>query len=287
MSTAETLSYESAFRFIDHLKTSLLHDPSAVQKLLEALQLSKRTGSSVDQVVTVARTVLQDRQDLMRELNAFLPSFRRLPLGQRPEEKESPQIEDSAPASTHVISSSPTTIRPASDQFLPERPEAVGIKALGESPVIIPVSSPHAPPTPQAPIRPKFGSALDFLDEVKKAYPPPSPKYGEFLAIMGEFQAKSLDTGGVVKRVAALFAGEALLIEHFNIFLPYGYAPPQNTKSHADESSTALTDMEPLLLELQQGSLSHGKRRELLEHLLQLIARAKAHEHSRISLTNT
>merc|ERR1719473_2690572 len=63
--------------------------------------------------------------------------------------------------------------------------------------------------------------ALAFLDSVRHRKP---GAYNQFLDIMKEFKARSIDTPGVIERVLHLFHGDRSLLLRFNVFLPVGYA---------------------------------------------------------------
>lgn len=69
----------------------------------------------------------------------------------------------------------------------------------------------------------KVEDALCYLDRVKMIFAPRPKVYNDFLDIMKEFKSQSLDTPGVIKRVANLFQGREELIVGFNAFLPHGY----------------------------------------------------------------
>ena len=47
--------------------------------------------------------------------------------------------------------------------------------------------------------------------------------YNNFLDIMKNFKAQTIDTPGVIKRVSELFRGHDNLILGFNLFLPPGF----------------------------------------------------------------
>ncbi|GAU98128.1 hypothetical protein RvY_09310-2 [Ramazzottius varieornatus] len=69
----------------------------------------------------------------------------------------------------------------------------------------------------------KVEDALGYLDQVKIIFAHKPKVYNDFLDIMKEFKSQSLDTPGVITRVASLFRGHADLIVGFNAFLPHGY----------------------------------------------------------------
>ena len=69
----------------------------------------------------------------------------------------------------------------------------------------------------------KVEDALGYLDQVKIIFAHKAKVYNDFLDIMKEFKSQSLDTPGVITRVASLFRGHADLIVGFNAFLPHGY----------------------------------------------------------------
>ena len=69
----------------------------------------------------------------------------------------------------------------------------------------------------------KVEDALAYLDQVKMKFEDKPEIYNQFLDIMKEFKAQSIDTPGVIERVLQLFNGHRMLILGFNTFLPPGY----------------------------------------------------------------
>lgn len=69
----------------------------------------------------------------------------------------------------------------------------------------------------------KVEDALAYLDLVKAEYEMQPHVYNQFLDIMKEFKARSIDTPGVIDRMLNLFHGKRQLILGFNTFLPPGY----------------------------------------------------------------
>lgn len=65
--------------------------------------------------------------------------------------------------------------------------------------------------------------ALSYLDQVKVQFQHRPDVYNHFLDIMKDFKSQSIDTPGVIDRVATLFRGHPSLIQGFNTFLPPGY----------------------------------------------------------------
>ncbi|XP_057509784.1 paired amphipathic helix protein Sin3-like 4 [Actinidia eriantha] len=73
--------------------------------------------------------------------------------------------------------------------------------------------------------------ALAYLKAVKNLFQDKQGKYDEFLEVMKDFKAQSIDTAGVIARVKELFRGHRDLILGFNTFLPKGYEitlPPED-----------------------------------------------------------
>lgn len=68
----------------------------------------------------------------------------------------------------------------------------------------------------------KVEDALLYLDQVKLEFSDKPHIYNEFLEIMKNFKAQSIDTPGVIQRVKKLFRGYNKLILGFNTFLPDG-----------------------------------------------------------------
>ncbi|VDO94917.1 unnamed protein product [Soboliphyme baturini] len=69
----------------------------------------------------------------------------------------------------------------------------------------------------------KVEDALSYLDQVKLQFANKPHVYNDFLEIMKDFKAQSVDTPGVIQRVSQLFRGHPNLIVGFNTFLPPGY----------------------------------------------------------------
>ena len=65
--------------------------------------------------------------------------------------------------------------------------------------------------------------ALSYLREVKTRFHNNRKVYDNFLEIMKQFKAQTIDTAGVIKKVKNLFYGHQELILGFNTFLPKGY----------------------------------------------------------------
>eukprot|EP00607_Mallomonas_marina_P001776 CAMPEP_0182437202 /NCGR_PEP_ID=MMETSP1167-20130531/84878_1 /TAXON_ID=2988 /ORGANISM="Mallomonas Sp, Strain CCMP3275" /LENGTH=1342 /DNA_ID=CAMNT_0024630025 /DNA_START=60 /DNA_END=4089 /DNA_ORIENTATION=- len=68
----------------------------------------------------------------------------------------------------------------------------------------------------------KVEDALLYLDQVKMEFSDKPQIYNEFLEIMKNFKAQSINTPGVIDRVKNLFRGYNKLILGFNTFLPEG-----------------------------------------------------------------
>lgn len=69
----------------------------------------------------------------------------------------------------------------------------------------------------------KVEDALAYLEKVKIQFADQVNVYNQFLDIMKEFKAQSIDTTEVIRRVSNLFQGHKDLILGFNTFLPPGY----------------------------------------------------------------
>ena len=72
----------------------------------------------------------------------------------------------------------------------------------------------------------KVEDALSYLDEVKEQFKDRPEVYNQFLDIMKEFKAQTIDTPGVIQRVSNLFRGNDRLIYGFNTFLPPDFKIP-------------------------------------------------------------
>eukprot|EP00178_Gracilaria_changii_P028053 TRINITY_DN949_c3_g1_i1.p1 TRINITY_DN949_c3_g1~~TRINITY_DN949_c3_g1_i1.p1 ORF type:complete len:1871 (-),score=307.17 TRINITY_DN949_c3_g1_i1:6806-12316(-) len=95
-----------------------------------------------------------------------------------------------------------------------------------------PLASSQPPPGPQQGIEESVNmqrrelrveDALAYLEKVKSQFSGQISVYNQFLDIMKEFKAQSIDTRQVIHRVAELFRGHKELILGFNTFLPPGY----------------------------------------------------------------
>lgn len=69
----------------------------------------------------------------------------------------------------------------------------------------------------------KVEDALAYLEQVKTQFSAHPNVYNQFLDIMKEFKAQTIDTAEVIRRVSTLFEGRRELILGFNTFLPPGY----------------------------------------------------------------
>lgn len=69
----------------------------------------------------------------------------------------------------------------------------------------------------------KVEDALAYLEQVKQQFQDVPSVYNQFLDIMKEFKAQTIDTSEVIRRVSSLFEGHRELILGFNTFLPPGY----------------------------------------------------------------
>lgn len=76
-------------------------------------------------------------------------------------------------------------------------------------------------PSSNSPFRPRANRAR--LAQVKQEFQRKPEIYNEFLDIMKNFKAQTIDTPGVIKKVSELFRGYRKLILGFNTFLPEGH----------------------------------------------------------------
>jgi paired amphipathic helix protein Sin3a len=104
------------------------------------------------------------------------------------------------------------------------QPQQGPLPGTGAVPMQPPANQPMAggaaPPYRQL----KVEDALAYLDQVKMKFEDKPEIYNQFLDIMKEFKAQSIDTPGVIERVLQLFHGHRMLILGFNTFLPPGCA---------------------------------------------------------------
>ncbi|KAF5313864.1 hypothetical protein D9619_013091 [Psilocybe cf. subviscida] len=83
--------------------------------------------------------------------------------------------------------------------------------------------------------------ALSYLDAIKLQCQDQLDVYNQFLEIMKDFKAESIDTPGVIQRVSHLFNGYPALIQGFNTFLPIGYRIECSTDPYEAGSNVATT----------------------------------------------
>jgi paired amphipathic helix protein Sin3a len=89
----------------------------------------------------------------------------------------------------------------------------------------------------------KVEDALTYLDKVKTQFGDQPQVYNQFLDIMKNFKAETIDTPGVIRQVQALFRGHNNLILGFNTFLPPGcrielsHLPPDGSEGPRPSSS--------------------------------------------------
>jgi ribosomal protein L12E/L44/L45/RPP1/RPP2 len=102
------------------------------------------------------------------------------------------------------------------------------------APVAYPVANVSKPPPPQPqptlpaaaaanPFKLKVEDAKLYLDQVKLEFRDRPHIYNQFLEILKSFQAREVDTIGVINSVCKLFHGHNNLILGFSMFLPEGY----------------------------------------------------------------
>eukprot|EP01083_Nonionella_stella_P261422 890156_1 len=71
--------------------------------------------------------------------------------------------------------------------------------------------------------QPCVQDAMGYLERVKMAFDARPDVYDNFLEVMKQFKAQTLDTEGVIEKVKVLFEGHPILIDGFNQFLPEGH----------------------------------------------------------------
>ncbi|XP_058764284.1 paired amphipathic helix protein Sin3-like 5 [Vicia villosa] len=79
--------------------------------------------------------------------------------------------------------------------------------------------------------------ALRFLKRVKVAFRYNMKKYGQFMKVLSDYRANSLDINGVKAKVQSMFEGHVYLILEFNKFLPKKHRitlPPETMVSTAN-----------------------------------------------------
>ncbi|KAI8847374.1 hypothetical protein BC829DRAFT_396749, partial [Chytridium lagenaria] len=151
---------------------------------------------------------------------------------------------------------------PSSGQAPPTQPPPAH-HPMGQGPQPPTITQPSAPsgPSPQGPAydqaRPlNVKDALTYLDQVKIQFQDFPHVYNQFLDIMKDFKAQTIDTPGVIDRVSTLFRGYPNLINGFNTFLPPGYrleapanpkdpvrvtTPQSSSGAHGEHSTTYTT----------------------------------------------
>ncbi|KAI0560457.1 Transcriptional regulatory protein Sin3-like protein [Gracilaria domingensis] len=199
--------------------------------------MHQRTQSPVHQITQSASTLKQNMSPTLSNVGGA-PRASGTATAQPPSSRDesSPQMTPSTPppatneakhvASIPLSSASDQRKRPSHRDGDRDRPTQQQLP-------------PSQPPPPQQPLSaPQQGNeesvntqrrelkvedALAYLEKVKSQFSDQISVYNQFLDIMKEFKAQSIDTKQVIHRVAELFRGHKELILGFNTFLPPGY----------------------------------------------------------------
>ncbi|ETV81979.1 hypothetical protein, variant 1 [Aphanomyces astaci] len=147
-------------------------------------KMRPRTCIRIDtsQVIRQISELFRGHPHLILGFNAFLPSDQRI----------QPNSLDLHPLSSAI------------DQTLPP-----------------PAITPNATSTPSQQIRPQNQGQL-YLDQVKHQLTDQPELFKQFLSLMKAFQADTLNTRDVVRRIEVLFHGHPDLVTGFLTFLPPG-----------------------------------------------------------------
>ncbi|KAJ3010468.1 UNVERIFIED_CONTAM: Transcriptional regulatory protein sin3, partial [Siphonaria sp. JEL0065] len=116
----------------------------------------------------------------------------------------------------------------AFETTLPEatlcRLEIVNVEPIGEPEFTEAATAKHEEFAPGRSLNVK--DALAYLDNVKAEFHNQPDVYNQFLDVMKDFKAQTIDTPGVIQRVISLFEGHPTLVTGFNTFLLPGYSMP-------------------------------------------------------------
>lgn len=139
-----------------------------------------------------------------------------------------PSRQGRAPSNSQQDQSRASTLQPSNNQESGPRPNRLN-GSRTEPRVIVP-DDPSEPPRidnvqdgPNGYRQLKVEDALAYLEQVKAQFHCVPRVYNDFLDIMKEFKAQTIDTSEVIRRVSSLFEGHRDLILGFNTFLPPGY----------------------------------------------------------------
>ncbi|CAN8067113.1 unnamed protein product, partial [Agarophyton chilense] len=189
----------------------------------------QRSQSPVHQIAQSASTLKQNTSPTLDNV-AVAP---RVPASaaaqqQSSRDESSPQIPPSTPPSVprDAKHSAALPIPSINDERkrLPHRES--DRDRPSQPPPQLPSSQPHPPNEESVNMQRrelKVEDALAYLEKVKSQFSGNIDVYNQFLDIMKEFKAQSIDTRQVIHRVAELFRGHKELILGFNTFLPPGY----------------------------------------------------------------
>merc|ERR1711871_342780 len=106
----------------------------------------------------------------------------------------------------------------------------------------------------------KVGDALLYLDQVKVEFADKPHVYNEFLEIMKNFKAQSINTPGVIERVKNLFRGYNKLILGFNTFLPEGEG--YKIEITAEDEAAAVAHQQKVAAQQEQATKQHQQQQQ-------------------------
>jgi paired amphipathic helix protein Sin3a len=122
----------------------------------------------------------------------------------------------------------------------------------------------------------KVEDALQYLDQVKAQFSDQPTIYNQFLDIMKNFKAQTIDTPGVIKGVATLFKGHDNLILGFNTFLPQGFKiKPENIRSHQISYGNILAEPAPAPEPVVETAPETGQQPIEFDHAINYVERVK------------
>lgn len=139
-----------------------------------------------------------------------------------------PSRQGRAPSNSQQDQSRVSTLQPPNNQE--SGPRSNRLNGSRAEPRVIVPDDPSEPPRienvqdgPNGYRQLKVEDALAYLEQVKAQFHCVPRVYNDFLDIMKEFKAQTIDTSEVIRRVSSLFEGHRDLILGFNTFLPPGY----------------------------------------------------------------
>lgn len=153
-------------------------------------------------------------------------------LQAQPSQSQPQRLNPSTAVAHAPGTATPPTVQHPVSRLPPNREESQVVGSTAGTQVVMVTSDPQQPSNPSMQQGDRSNSgfrqlkvedALQYLEQVKTQFTDQPAVYNQFLDIMKEFKAQSIDTAEVIRRVSTLFQGHRGLILGFNTFLPPGY----------------------------------------------------------------